>query len=281
MGLQFPLPAWDIFLRRLVFFLFTVLSLLFSITTAALSFLVVVGTEYQRSGVATLSWSLRETGAVKENLTQVLQQSGLASSSGRATGRSLPTGLRRKGLDVWITTRSRDHILSGIPRNITFGYSSACISSQVSTRCYTLPSNELSTGLEALSDYAPELSEPAHSVQRALEHSNLAKISILLIVGALLLVVLSLVVNFLVTARIGGPTPGKRLELFLLVFLLGVSLCVPLALTVGLSTRAYARVGSLGVSISVQRGQLSEICIALLASGIITVLITSINVLLL
>jgi hypothetical protein len=171
-------------------------------------------------------------------------------------------------------------VFLSIPRNISLGYNRFCLSARSSTKCHNLPSNVTSTDLDILIKHAPELSDSTRSLKKVIEHANLSKIPDLLIVGASLLVVLSLTVNFLVIARIDASAPNKQLELFLLVFFLGISICVPLALPVGLSARVHAGVKSLGPAMMVQQGDMSEACLAILASGTVTVLITAINVLL-
>lgn len=125
------------------------------------------------------------------------------------------------------------------------------------------------------------LAEPVMSIRKALEYTNLAKIQILLIVGSVLLVVLSLIVNFFVVAQMDAGTPSKRREIFHVVILLGLSSIVLLVLTFGLSAHAYASIESLGSRIRIQNGGLRETCLATLASGTIAVLFTAINILLL
>lgn len=92
--------------------------------------------------------------------------------------------------------------------------------------------------------------------------------------------VLTLIVNFIVTSRVDAATPRRRLEILLLVTLLGMSACAFFVVSVCLTAATYWRVNSLGPEIRVQKGEMGETCLAILSCGIATFLMTSINVLL-
>lgn len=166
-----------------------------------------------------------------------------------------------------------------LPRNISIGYDSFCVASLRSTICAQLPHNGIPVGLQDMLRFTPELTDSVTAVEKELRSTNPRVVQILLLVGAVFLVALVVITNFIVTSHIDAELRSRSRVAVSFAAASGISACALFGTAASLAICKTARIRSIGPPLAVQRGNMGEACLAILSCGITTFLVTAFNAL--